>query len=203
VGSALFSLAKRAVDIVLSALLLVLTAPLMAVIAVLVKVTSKGPVIFRQKRIGRDGKPFTIYKFRTMYADSPAYAQTPRGEDDPRITPLGRVLRRFDLDELPQLVNVLLGRMSMVGPRPEMPHIVQQYNELQRLRLTMKPGMTGLWQLSPDRNLPIHENLDYDLYYIENRSLILDIVILLDTAFYLLGKLNPLARRRRTVPVPS
>jgi len=188
VGSTLFSVAKRAMDVVLSAVLIVLTLPLMVVIALLVKLTSKGPLIFRQKRVGRGGKPFTILKFRTMYADTPAYAETPRLATDPRVTPLGRFLRHFDLDELPQLFSVLLGRMSMVGPRPEMPQIVEGYNELQKLRLSMKPGMTGLWQLSPDRNLPIHENLDYDLYYIENRSVILDIIILIDTLLYLIAR---------------
>jgi lipopolysaccharide/colanic/teichoic acid biosynthesis glycosyltransferase len=129
-----------------------------------------------------------------MYADSLPYAETARLADDPRVTPLGRILRLVDLDELPQLFNVLLGRMSMVGPRPEMPQIVAAYNELQRLRLSMKPGMTGLWQVSPDRNQPIHENLDYDLYYIENRSIVLDVIILLDTLFYMIVKAMPFVR---------
>jgi len=193
-GSTLFSVTKRVVDILLSAILILLALPFMVVIGALVKVTSRGPIIFRQERVGRGGRAFTILKFRTMYADSLPYAETARLADDPRVTPLGRILRLVDLDELPQLFNVLLGRMSMVGPRPEMPQIVASYNELQRLRLSMKPGMTGLWQVSPDRNQPIHENLDYDLYYIENRSIVLDVIILLDTLFYMIVKAMPFVR---------
>jgi len=193
-GSTLFSVTKRLMDILLSAILIVLTLPLLFVTGLLVKLTSRGPMVFRQERIGMGGRPFTILKFRTMYADAHPYAETPRQVDDPRVTPIGRVLRGFDLDELLQLFNVLLGRMSMVGPRPEMPQIVAGYNELQRLRLSMKPGMTGLWQVSPDRNQPIHENLDYDLYYIENRSITLDVIILLDTLFYMVAKAIPFIR---------
>ena len=187
---------KRAFDIVVALCLIVLTLPVMLLLTVLTKLSSRGPVIFRQERIGGPGHPFTIFKFRTMSADSEPYAETPRAPDDPRVTRLGRVLRYLDLDELPQLFNVLIGHMAIVGPRPEMPQIVEQYSEVQRLRLSLKPGMTGLWQLSPDRHMPIHENLDYDLYYIENKSLLLDVVIVLDTAFYLIRKLVPLMRGR-------
>jgi lipopolysaccharide/colanic/teichoic acid biosynthesis glycosyltransferase len=116
-----------------------------------------------------------------MYVDTPVYAITPKSGKDPRITPIGRFLRRSSLDELPQLFNVLKGDMSLVGPRPEMPFIVEQYNDLHRQRLNVKPGITGLWQISADRRIAIHENMDYDMYYINNQSFLLDLVILAKT----------------------
>jgi lipopolysaccharide/colanic/teichoic acid biosynthesis glycosyltransferase len=125
-----------------------------------------------------------MFKFRTMHATEPAYALKPAHTRDPRITAIGRWLRRTSLDELPQLLNVLVGHMSLVGPRPEMPFVVEQYTELQRERLKAKPGITGLWQLSADRRVPIHENMDYDLYYINEQSFLLDIVILIQTFFF-------------------
>jgi len=176
--------AKRIIDIVASTLLLAVLAVPFALIAALVKMTSPGPVFFRQERVGKGGSLFHIYKFRTMYRDAPQYSQSPGAGEDPRITPLGRLLRRTSLDELPQLLNVLAGDMSLVGPRPEMPFIVEQYTPLQRRRLAVKPGMTGLWQLSADRAFPIHENLEYDLYYVRNRSLFMDVAILLHTPLF-------------------
>lgn len=160
--------AKRVIDLVISTALLSSLAPLLALVAVLVKSTSPGSVLFRQDRVGKDGRLFPMYKFRTMYRDAPQYSYSPGAGDDPRITPAGRFLRRTSLDELPQLVNVLLGHMSLVGPRPEMPFIVEQYTPLQRRRLLAKPGITGLWQLSADRAFLIHENIEYDLYYLTN-----------------------------------
>lgn len=160
-----YECAKRLLDILVSTILLLLLAPAAPIIALLVKTTSPGPVLFRQERVGQDGRRFTIYKFRTMYRDAPHYEYSPGSGDDPRVTPLGRILRRSSLDELPQLMNVLLGQMSLVGPRPEMPFIVKQYNAALRQRLSVKPGMTGLWQISPHRALPIHEHPEYDDYY--------------------------------------
>jgi len=116
-----------------------------------------------------------------MYREAPKYAYSPKAGEDPRITPFGRLLRSSSLDELPQLVNVLLGQMSLVGPRPEMPFIVEQYTPFQRQRLSVKPGITGLWQLSADRAFLIHENIEYDLYYVRHRSFLMDIAILLHT----------------------
>ncbi len=118
-----------------------------------------------------------MFKFRTMYADMCGDAVTPQHGRDPRVTRVGRILRKTSLDEIPQLWNVLKGDMSLVGPRPEMPFIVDQYDELQMRRLDVKPGITGLWQVSAARNAPIHENVDYDLYYIENQSFFLDALI--------------------------
>ena len=177
-------LAKRAIDMAASAVLLALLAPLLALIAIVVKKSSSGPVLFRQDRVGQNGRLFCIYKFRTMYRDAPQYSYSPGTGDDPRVTPLGRFLRRTSLDELPQLINVLLGDMALVGPRPEMPFVVEQYTPLQRRRLAVKPGITGLWQLSADRAFLIHENIEYDLYYVRHRSLFMDVAILLHTVLF-------------------
>jgi lipopolysaccharide/colanic/teichoic acid biosynthesis glycosyltransferase len=119
-----------------------------------------------------------------MYRDAPTYGYSPRAGEDPRITGIGRFLRRTSLDELPQLINVFRGQMSLVGPRPEMPFIVQQYTAWQRQRLAVKPGITGLWQLSADRAFLIHENMEYDLYYTRHRSLFMDVAILLHTFLF-------------------
>lgn len=172
---------KRLFDIVSSVILFVLLAPILTVLAALVRMSSEGPIFFKQKRVGKDGREFMFYKFRSMYVHAPKYGVTPQSGNDPRITPIGRFLRRSSLDELPQLFNVLKGDMSLVGPRPEMPFIVNTYNELQRQRLNVHPGITGLWQISADRKRAIHENMDYDLYYINNQSFILDMVIMLRT----------------------
>jgi lipopolysaccharide/colanic/teichoic acid biosynthesis glycosyltransferase len=160
-----------------------LLSPVFILLALLVKLNSKGPVIFLQKRVGLNGKRFLFYKFRSMYMDAPVYAVTPQSGRDTRITPIGRFLRRTSLDELPQLWSVFKGQMSLVGPRPEMPFIVAKYNDLQRQRLNVKPGITGLWQISADRKNAIHENMDYDIYYINNQSFLLDVVILLRTVW--------------------
>ncbi len=180
----LYEFGKRALDIFAAAMMLLLLAVLAPIIAIMVKSTSPGPVLFRQQRAGRSGRWFTMYKFRTMYRDAPQYETSPGAGDDPRVTPVGRFLRHTSLDELPQLMNVLLGQMSLVGPRPEMPFIVEQYTVLQRQRLLVKPGITGLWQISPTRAFPIHENMEYDLYYVRHRSLFMDAAILLHTLLF-------------------
>ncbi len=174
---------KRIFDLSISAMLLLFFTPIMGTIALLIKRDSPGPVFFTQTRIGRNGKPFKIYKFRSMQADSDPYDMSPENIDDERITKIGKLFRRTSLDELPQLFNVFLGSMSLVGPRPEMPFIVQQYNDMQRMRLAVKPGVTGPWQVSADRSIPIHQNLDYDLFYIQNRSILLDLTLLWRTLF--------------------
>jgi exopolysaccharide biosynthesis polyprenyl glycosylphosphotransferase len=176
--------AKRLLDVAGAAVCLALLAPVLCIITALVRFTSPGPVLFRQNRVGKDGRLFPMYKFRTMFRDAPRYAYSPKRGDDPHITPVGRILRKTSLDELPQILNVLLGDMSLVGPRPEMPFIVEQYTPLQRQRLSVKPGITGLWQLSADRAFLIHENIEYDLYYVRNRSLFIDVAILLHTVLF-------------------
>jgi len=172
---------KRCMDIALSLVMGLCTLPYIPIISAMIRISSPGPAIFRQQRIGLNGRPFTMYKFRTMHADVDEYAEAPIDPDDPRIIPIGRWLRRTSLDELPQLWNVLRGEMSMVGPRPEMLFIVQNYEAWQRQRLKVKPGITGLWQILGRKDLPLHANLEYDFYYIQNQSLLFDIIILIKT----------------------
>jgi len=161
--------------------LVLLLWPIGLMIAVLIKLDDGGQILFRQERVGRRGRLFTIYKFRTMSLDAPAYEVHP-DDGDPRVTRMGKWLRRLSLDELPQLINVARGEMRIVGPRPEMPFIVDRYTEEQRDRLRVKPGITGLWQVSPHRNDPIHEHLEYDRAYIAHRGPILDLALVIATA---------------------
>jgi exopolysaccharide biosynthesis polyprenyl glycosylphosphotransferase len=184
---------KSAFDRVVAALVLVLTAPLLLCIAIGVRLSSSGPVIFRQTRTGRAGREFTLYKFRSMYEDAERRRNelTDRNEraegvlfkmrNDPRITPFGRWLRRLSLDELPQLVNILLGHMSLVGPRPPLPDEVALYEDDVRRRLLVKPGLTGLWQVSGRSDLTWEESVRLDLRYVENWSFALDLMILWKT----------------------
>ena len=176
-----YEFAKRICDFLGSLILITLGSPVFTMLALLVKLDSRGPVFFSQKRIGRDGRPFRMYKFRTMQTSASPYEFSPRESSDPRITRVGRFLRKASLDELPQLLNVLQGSMSLVGPRPEMPFIVDQYTDRHRQRLQVKPGLTGLWQLSGDRAFLIHENVEYDLYYIQHRNFFMDLAVLLHT----------------------
>jgi lipopolysaccharide/colanic/teichoic acid biosynthesis glycosyltransferase len=184
-----YSVFKRLIDILLSALLILLTLPVSLAVAILVKATSPGPVFFRQERTGQSGTPFIMLKFRSMYVDTPHYGRSPESSQDKRITPAGRFLRKTSLDELPQLWNVLIGQMSLVGPRPEMPYVTQTYSPLERRRLSVPQGLTGFWQLSGDRKFVIHQAIEYDLYYIENRGIFLDFAILLHTLFFFMNGL--------------
>ncbi|HEY0322452.1 MAG TPA: sugar transferase [Pyrinomonadaceae bacterium] len=196
-------LVKRAFDLAIASFALLIFSPLWFLIAVLIKLDSRGPVIYKQERVGMDGRIFLFYKFRTMRADAddrlhreyqekliagrpeanvgdvekPAY----KLRADARITRLGRILRRLSLDELPQLLNVLRGDMSVVGPRPPIPYEVENYELWHRKRLDMKPGVTGLWQVSGRNRLPFEEMVRLDLFYIENWSLLLDLKIILRT----------------------
>jgi lipopolysaccharide/colanic/teichoic acid biosynthesis glycosyltransferase len=172
---------KRALDVSLASILLALVLPLFLVVAALIKLDSTGPVLIRQRRIGRGGEPFRMWKFRSMYRSVARYERSPVSNSDPRLTNVGRVLRRLSIDEIPQLLNVFEGQMSLVGPRPEMPFIVAKYAAYERQRLNAIPGITGLWQISPARAMPIHDNVELDLFYIENRNVFLDIAILLRT----------------------
>ena len=169
---------KRLLDMAVASVVLILCLPLFALTALLIKREDGGSVFFKQTRVGQNGQPFRMFKFRTMYENDCVDARAPDDSEDPRITPIGRHLRRYSLDELPQFINVLLGSMSVVGPRPEMQFIVDEYGPLERERLRAKPGITGLWQISYHRQEAIHENLDYDVYYVENQSLLLDLVIM-------------------------
>jgi lipopolysaccharide/colanic/teichoic acid biosynthesis glycosyltransferase len=182
----------------------VLLAPVWLAVSILIKFDSKGPIFFRQERVGMDGRIFLCYKFRTMRADADeqlhreAYQKNIGGDtaanagddsdpvfgkvkDDPRVTRLGRRLRRSSIDEMPQLFNVLLGDMSIVGPRPPIPYEVEEYELWHRKRLDMKPGITGLWQVSGRNRLPFEEMVRIDVFYIENWSVWLDLKIILLT----------------------
>jgi len=178
-----YTVAKRVFDVVFSLVVLILASPLFLISAFLIKRETKGPALFKQERVGFHGRPFRMLKFRTMHHEVSRDAPTPDSPHDSRITRIGRFLRRYSLDELPQFLNVLQGEMSVVGPRPEMPFIVERYGPMERERLNVKPGITGLWQISYFRKGAIHENLEYDLFYIENKSLLLDIVIISLTGF--------------------
>ena len=135
-------------------------------------------IFFTQTRTGLNGKPFKLYKFRTMKPDTNPYANSPTSPNDERITKFGRFLRKYNIDELPQIINILKGEMALVGPRPEMPQITEKYTEKEKIRLTVKPGLTGLWQLYGDKTKHIHENIEYDLYYVKNKSIFLDLKII-------------------------
>jgi exopolysaccharide biosynthesis polyprenyl glycosylphosphotransferase len=184
----LYEIGKRVLDVVGAATLLCATVPLFALGAFLVRSTSPGPVLFRQQRAGRRGRAFTMLKLRTMAADAPTYDLHPERADDPRITPMGAWLRRFGIDGLPQLLNVLRGDMSLVGPRAEMPFVVTGYDVVQAQRLAVKPGLTGLCQISGDRTFRIHDDIHHDLYYVENRSMLLDLAIVMLTPFAILTR---------------
>lgn len=183
---------KRLMDMVLGAVLLALATPVLLIAALLVRLDSTGPVIIRQKRIGENAQPFGMFKLRTMRAGAEREPPAPVFEkkpDDPRITRIGRVLRRYSIDELPQLLNVLRGEMSLVGPRPELPWLVDRYEPWQRHRFAVPPGMTGWWQVNGRSERPMPQNVEDDLYYIRNYSLWLDVAILLRTIpVVLLGK---------------
>jgi lipopolysaccharide/colanic/teichoic acid biosynthesis glycosyltransferase len=170
--------------------LLVLLSPLLTGLAIAVRVTSPGPALFRQTRVGRDGRLFTIVKFRTMRrgaerqkitlvsdGDGPLF----KIRNDPRVTPLGAFMRRHSLDELPQLINVTLGHMSLVGPRPPLPEEVARYGDDVRRRLLVRPGLTGLWQVNGRSDLSWEESVRLDLRYVENWTLMLDLQILWKT----------------------
>ena len=186
-------LAKRTFDVVIAGLLVLVLSPLFLLLALLVRFTSTGPILYRQERIGLRGSTFQMLKFRSMAIDADAKLQelleaqgsqdTPlfKIENDPRITPLGRILRKFSLDELPQLLNVLGGSMSLVGPRPQRAGEVALYDDAAHRRLYVSPGMSGLWQVSGRSNLTWEESIRLDLYYVENWSLMGDIVILFKT----------------------
>ena len=195
---------KRLIDIFASVLVVVVGFPFFLAIALLIKLTSKGPVFFYQQRIGEGGDIFTLYKFRTMRqdADDSIHREFTRSfiegrmsnssldekapsiyklADDPRVTSVGNFLRKTSLDELPQFINILRGEMTIVGPRPPLQYELEYYEEWHKLRLKVKPGLTGLWQVSGRSSVPLNEMVKLDLYYIEHWSLLLDLKIMLRT----------------------
>jgi lipopolysaccharide/colanic/teichoic acid biosynthesis glycosyltransferase len=179
---------RRSVDVAVSLAALVLSAPAFAVAMLAIRLETPGPVIYRQRRAGRDGRPFDVFKLRTM-VDGAEHIGAGLAIDanDSRITRVGALLRRTSLDELPNLLNVLRGEMSLIGPRPTLPAQVEQYTERQRGRLRIKPGITGWAQVNGRASLPWSERIELDLYYIEHRSLALDMKILWRTPALVLG----------------
>jgi lipopolysaccharide/colanic/teichoic acid biosynthesis glycosyltransferase len=179
---------RRLFDIVVAATALVLTSPILAVAIVAIRLETPGHPIYRQRRIGKDGRPFDLLKLRTMVAGAESMGSgLSVNEGDPRITRVGAILRRYSIDELPNLVNVLRGDMSIIGPRPTIPVQVAQYTERQRGRLAVKPGLTGWAQVNGRAALPWDERIELDLWYIEHRSWRLDLEILLRTVRIVLG----------------
>ncbi|MEZ4670965.1 MAG: sugar transferase [Anaerolineae bacterium] len=181
-------LVKRLFDILFSAAFLVVVSPLFALIALAVRLDSPGPIIYRQKRVGEYGKLFTMLKFRSMYsgADDPGMEYSKKRQD-PRVTAVGRFLRRTSLDELPQFINILRGDMSLVGPRPEMPGLVSRYEWWQRKRFEVPQGLTGWWQINGRSDKPMHQHTEDDLFYIRHYSLWLDIQIVLRTGWAIIS----------------
>jgi lipopolysaccharide/colanic/teichoic acid biosynthesis glycosyltransferase len=172
---------KRIFDIVFAIAVLVIVFPLILLIAIAIKSESRGPVFFRHTRVGRNGIEFKMWKFRTMVDGSHLNGPQLTQDGDRRITGLGKILRRMSLDELPQLFNVLQGNMSVVGPRPEIPEIVRSYTAQQKRAISVKPGITGLSQVNGRDDLPIDRKLNYEVEYVENLSLQLDLAILIKT----------------------
>jgi exopolysaccharide biosynthesis polyprenyl glycosylphosphotransferase len=203
-------IAKRTLDLVVASILLVLTAPAMVVAAVLIKAHDRGPVLFRQVRIGRHGEPFTLIKLRTMEVDAETrladlrYRNERHGplfkvSSDPRITPIGRFLRSSGIDELPQLFNVLVGHMSIVGPRPALPAEAAEFDHQLQRRHLVRPGVTGLWQVEANHKASFEEYRRLDLFYVHNRSITMDLAIIIDT-IPVIGRRALRALRR---PAPS
>jgi len=188
---------KRAFDLIVGALIILFTSPLMAIIALAIKLDSPGPVIFKQNRVGENGRLFWMFKFRSMVEDAEARMMEVAKEDengnlvhkvpdDPRINKVGRFLRKMSLDELPQFFNVIRGEMSLVGPRPELPILVEKYELWQRKRFAVPQGITGWWQVNGRSDKLMHLNTEDDLYYIQHYSLLLDLQIIIKTVFVVL-----------------
>ncbi|PCJ10240.1 MAG: UDP-phosphate galactose phosphotransferase [Rhodobacteraceae bacterium] len=188
-NSSKFAIQKRLLDITLSTVSLVVLAPLLLLICAAIRLESSGAAIFSQSRVGRNGKLFTLYKFRSMHVNAGACRQDLlaasdrngicfKARRDPRVTRVGRILRRFSLDELPQLVNILSGKMSIVGPRPALPEEVEAYSHRALRRLSVKPGLTGIWQVSGRADIDFDRMVDMDIAYVRSRSILLDLVLI-------------------------
>lgn len=181
---------KRIIDILLSSIALILAIPFFIIIPIFIKIDSNGRVFIKQKRIGFKGKEFYIYKFRTMKDNVNLYDISPTSDFDKRITKFGKFLRRYYFDEIPQIYNVFKGEMSLVGPRPEMPFIVLKYSNNEKKRLLVKPGLTGLWQIKANKNIPLYKNLKYDFEYLKKQSTLFDLKIILKTIPFLIKGKN-------------
>jgi len=179
-----FKISKRGLDVIISLSALIILCPALFFIVIVIKVSSKGPAIFKQKRAGKNGNPFVFYKFRTMIADTDPFGPSPKSGRDPRLTKVGRILREYSLDELPQLFNILKGDMSVVGPRPLYLSQIPEWSERQKKRLLVKPGLTGLAQISGRGELTREEKLELDIKYVETAGFSADVKIALATIAY-------------------
>lgn len=186
----MYNFCKRVIDVFISLFALVVLLPFFLVIIVAIRLTRKGPAIFKQERAGKNGKPFIFYKFRTMKLNIDPFGASPKSGDDPRLTKAGKFLREHSLDELPQLFNVLKGDMTIIGPRPLYVSQMAEWNERQRKRLLVKPGLSGLAQISGRGELTQEDKLEFDVKYVETASLWLDIKIIFMTIAQMLGRKN-------------
>jgi undecaprenyl phosphate N,N'-diacetylbacillosamine 1-phosphate transferase len=184
----LFKICKRGFDIFASLLALIVLSPVFAVIIIAIKLESKGSAVFRQDRAGRDGRPFVFYKFRTMRQDTEPFGPSPKSGADERLTKVGRFLREYSLDELPQLYNILRGDMSLIGPRPLYLTQISEWSERQKKRLLVRPGLTGLAQIRGRAALTQEEKLEFDVQYVETAGFLTDIKIISGTMFRVLGR---------------
>jgi lipopolysaccharide/colanic/teichoic acid biosynthesis glycosyltransferase len=182
------NIVKRVFDILVAAVCLVVLLPVLLAITVAIRLSSRGPALFVQERAGQGGRPFTLYKFRTMRLDADPFGPSPKSGDDPRLVPVGRWLREHSLDELPQLVNVLKGDMSLIGPRPLYVAQIAEWDERQRQRLNVRPGLTGLAQISGRGALTREEKLELDIAYVERAGLWLDMRIFWATVVQVVGR---------------
>lgn len=196
-----YEICKRTIDIIGAGLGLILLSPIIAVVACAVKVTSKGPVFFSQKRVGKNGELFEMYKFRSMVVNAEELKENLEEQnemsgpmfkikDDPRVTKVGKFIRKTSIDELPQLWNVLKGDMSLVGPRPSLPKEVEQFDNWMFKRLTVRPGLTCYWQVSGRNNIDFEDWMKLDIKYVEQRNLWIDIKLIFKTVFVLFGDKN-------------
>ena len=200
-GFSFYEVIKRVIDVVCSFVGVLVLSPLFVVIAIIIKFTSKGPVFFSQKRVGRDGKEFKMYKFRSMVVNAEELKEKLASQnemsgpmfkmkDDPRVTKVGKFIRKTSIDELPQLFNVLKGDMSLVGPRPSLPKEVAQFEDWMYRRLEVKPGLTCYWQVSGRNNIDFEDWMTLDIKYVDERSTWIDIKLIFKTVFVLFGDKN-------------
>lgn len=197
----IYNATKRLMDIILSLLGLILVSPIMLIVAILIKLESTGPIIFSQKRVGLNGKEFNMFKFRSMVQNAEELKEKLQKQnemsgpmfkmkEDPRVTKVGRFIRKTSIDELPQLINVLKGEMSLVGPRPSLPKEVAKFEPWMLERLNVKPGLTCYWQVSGRNNIDFEDWMKLDIKYVKDRNLVLDIKLIFKTFFVLFGDKN-------------
>ena len=188
-------ISKRILDLIISLAAVIVLIPFFVLIIIAIKLTSKGAVIFKQERAGKNGKPFTFYKFRTMKIEADPFGPSPKSANDNRLTKTGKFLREYSLDELPQLFNILKGNMSVVGPRPLYVAQIAEWNERQKKRLLVKPGLTGLAQICGRGELTREEKLEFDAKYVETANFFTDIKIIFTTILQVFGKTSIYEKR--------